>query len=198
VTLGVSDARAVWRWGNQWTRACADDMGPQLGSYGEPLVHTPHLDQLAREGVRYTHAFTTSPICSSRPNPGPTPGGAGNGKSCAGRACSRRAPSTAGSCSVTCPSSTRRCCSPSGAPYSWSDPRVLHLGDARQVDVRVTVRVTVRDSAGRAVDTRRYDAVALPAGRTAVPLAPFRPAVPAPGTYAFEYQLFARRRGATP
>jgi arylsulfatase A-like enzyme len=42
----------------------ADDMGPQLGSYGERLARTPNLDRLAREGVRYTHAYTTAPICS--------------------------------------------------------------------------------------------------------------------------------------
>ncbi len=42
----------------------AEDIGPDLGSYGAPLVRTPNLDRLAREGVRYTHAFTTSPICS--------------------------------------------------------------------------------------------------------------------------------------
>lgn len=34
-----------------------------LGCYGHPLVRTPHLDRLAAEGVRFTHAFTPSPIC---------------------------------------------------------------------------------------------------------------------------------------
>jgi arylsulfatase A-like enzyme len=42
----------------------ADDMGPQVGSYGERLARTPNLDRLSREGVRYTRAFMTSPICS--------------------------------------------------------------------------------------------------------------------------------------
>jgi N-sulfoglucosamine sulfohydrolase len=42
----------------------ADDAGPHLGCYGTPLVHTPHLDRLAAEGVRFMHAFTTAPICS--------------------------------------------------------------------------------------------------------------------------------------
>ncbi|MCX7846723.1 MAG: sulfatase-like hydrolase/transferase [bacterium] len=30
---------------------------------GHPLVRTPNLDQLSREGVSFTHAFTPSPIC---------------------------------------------------------------------------------------------------------------------------------------
>lgn len=42
----------------------AEDIGPQLSCYGEPLVRTPHLDALAARGVRYTRAFTTSPVCS--------------------------------------------------------------------------------------------------------------------------------------
>lgn len=43
----------------------AEDIGPQLASYGEPLVRTPHLDALAARGVRYTRAFTTAPVCSA-------------------------------------------------------------------------------------------------------------------------------------
>ena len=41
----------------------AEDIGPQLACYGEPLVSTPHLDRLAARGVRFTRAFTTSPVC---------------------------------------------------------------------------------------------------------------------------------------
>ena len=43
----------------------AEDIGNHLACYGEPLVQTPHLDRLAARGVRYTHAFTTSPVCSA-------------------------------------------------------------------------------------------------------------------------------------
>ncbi len=42
-----------------------DDLGPQLGCYGHPLTHTPHADRLAAEGVRFTHCFTTAPVCSA-------------------------------------------------------------------------------------------------------------------------------------
>lgn len=43
----------------------AEDMGPDLGSYGTPEVRSPNLDRLASRGMRFTHAFTTSPVCSS-------------------------------------------------------------------------------------------------------------------------------------
>ena len=41
-----------------------EDISPHLGCYGDPHAITPHLDQLAREGVRYTHAFTTAGVCA--------------------------------------------------------------------------------------------------------------------------------------
>ena len=42
----------------------AEDTGPWLGCYGEPLVHTPHLDALARRGIRFTTAWAGGPACS--------------------------------------------------------------------------------------------------------------------------------------
>ncbi len=42
----------------------AEDFGPHLGCYGTEQVWTPNLDRLAAEGVRYTRAFTTNPVCS--------------------------------------------------------------------------------------------------------------------------------------
>jgi N-sulfoglucosamine sulfohydrolase len=41
-----------------------EDMSPHLGSYGEKLAKTPNLDQLAKEGVRYTNAFSTAGVCA--------------------------------------------------------------------------------------------------------------------------------------
>ena len=35
-----------------------------LGHAGHPQVRTPHLDRLAREGVRFTRAVTNNPICT--------------------------------------------------------------------------------------------------------------------------------------
>ncbi len=42
----------------------ADDLGPDLGCYGNGCVSTPNIDRLASEGVRFTQAFTTAPVCS--------------------------------------------------------------------------------------------------------------------------------------
>lgn len=41
----------------------AEDLGLELGCYGTREVFTPHLDQLAAEGVRYTHFFNGH-VCS--------------------------------------------------------------------------------------------------------------------------------------
>jgi arylsulfatase A-like enzyme len=35
-----------------------------LGSAGHSLVRTPNLDRLAREGIRFSRAYTASPVCS--------------------------------------------------------------------------------------------------------------------------------------
>lgn len=44
----------------------ADDHGTDaLGCYGNPVIRTPHLDGLAAEGVRFTHAYCTSASCSA-------------------------------------------------------------------------------------------------------------------------------------
>ncbi len=42
----------------------ADDLGLSLGCYGDRNARTPHLDQLASEGVRFTQAFATTASCS--------------------------------------------------------------------------------------------------------------------------------------
>ena len=41
-----------------------EDLGPELGCYGTPEARTPNLDRLAAEGVRFTRAFSPSPVCS--------------------------------------------------------------------------------------------------------------------------------------
>ena len=42
----------------------AEDINARFGCYGDPHAITPHLDQLASEGMRYTHAFTTAGVCA--------------------------------------------------------------------------------------------------------------------------------------
>ncbi|MFF4698845.1 sulfatase family protein [Streptomyces chattanoogensis] len=42
-----------------------DDLGwADLSSYGSPDIRTPHLDRLARQGVRFTQAYAGSATCS--------------------------------------------------------------------------------------------------------------------------------------
>jgi arylsulfatase A-like enzyme len=43
----------------------AEDLGPHLGCDGTKEVWTPNLDRLAADGVRYSRAFTTAPVCSA-------------------------------------------------------------------------------------------------------------------------------------
>jgi uncharacterized sulfatase len=43
----------------------AEDLSPDLGAYGDPYARTPSLDVLAREGVRFTRAFTHAPVCAT-------------------------------------------------------------------------------------------------------------------------------------
>lgn len=43
----------------------ADDLGwAELGAYGNEFNETPNLDRLAKEGVRFTHAYASAPVCS--------------------------------------------------------------------------------------------------------------------------------------
>jgi arylsulfatase len=43
----------------------ADDLGySELGSYGQKLIQTPHLDQLARQGMRFTRNYAGNAVCA--------------------------------------------------------------------------------------------------------------------------------------
>jgi N-sulfoglucosamine sulfohydrolase len=41
-----------------------DDLGFQLGCYGDTAAHTPHMDRLAHEGARFTRGYVTQASCS--------------------------------------------------------------------------------------------------------------------------------------
>ena len=43
----------------------SEDISPDLSCYGTEAVQTPNLDKLARQGIRFANAFTTSPVCSA-------------------------------------------------------------------------------------------------------------------------------------
>lgn len=42
-----------------------DDMSAHFSTYGETAIETPHLDRMADEGVKFTRAFVTAPVCST-------------------------------------------------------------------------------------------------------------------------------------
>ena len=35
-----------------------------MGCAGHPIIHTPHLDRLAGDGVRFTSAYCPYPLCA--------------------------------------------------------------------------------------------------------------------------------------
>jgi len=44
----------------------ADDLGyGELGCYGQELIRTPRIDELARQGMRFTQFYAGSPVCAS-------------------------------------------------------------------------------------------------------------------------------------
>ncbi|HEX5791189.1 MAG TPA: arylsulfatase [Luteolibacter sp.] len=43
---------------------CDDLAMGDLGAYGQKLIQTPHLDQLCREGTRYTSAYSGTSVCA--------------------------------------------------------------------------------------------------------------------------------------
>ncbi len=42
-----------------------EDMSCHFSYQGEPLVHTPNVDRLAKEGVVFNNAYVTAPVCSA-------------------------------------------------------------------------------------------------------------------------------------
>lgn len=42
-----------------------DDMSANFGTYGETAIKTPNVDKLADDGVKFTNAYVTAPVCST-------------------------------------------------------------------------------------------------------------------------------------
>src|SRR5580704_13196840 len=42
----------------------ADDLGMELGCFGNKVIRTPNIDALAKSGVRFVHAHATVSSCS--------------------------------------------------------------------------------------------------------------------------------------
>ncbi len=43
----------------------ADDLGMDMGCYGNKIIKTPNLDKLAKNGIRFTNAYATVASCSA-------------------------------------------------------------------------------------------------------------------------------------
>ena len=42
-----------------------DDLGEtDIGIYGNEFIETPHIDQLALDGMRWINAYASAPVCS--------------------------------------------------------------------------------------------------------------------------------------
>ncbi|MCA8998386.1 MAG: sulfatase-like hydrolase/transferase [Planctomycetaceae bacterium] len=41
-----------------------EDASPHISCYGETTIETPAIDRLAQEGIKFTRAFVTCPVCS--------------------------------------------------------------------------------------------------------------------------------------
>ena len=42
-----------------------DDLRPELRAYGAKHIHSPHMDQLAQQGLLFTKAYTSVPTCGA-------------------------------------------------------------------------------------------------------------------------------------
>jgi arylsulfatase A-like enzyme len=42
-----------------------DDLRPELGCYGQELIQSPHIDQLAAEGTRFDRSYCNIPVCGA-------------------------------------------------------------------------------------------------------------------------------------
>ena len=55
-TLAADRPNIIWIVG--------EDLGPELGCYGDQQAITPNMDRIAAEGARFTRCFTHAPVCA--------------------------------------------------------------------------------------------------------------------------------------
>ena len=64
IFLAIVLAQPLWAKPVNIVWIVIEDASPHIGCYGETAIKTPNMDQMARDGIRYRHAFVTSPVCS--------------------------------------------------------------------------------------------------------------------------------------
>jgi len=64
VVVGCNVKPFGWQERPNFVWIMLEDWGYQLSCYGEPGIHTPNIDELATEGIRFTNSFCTAPVCS--------------------------------------------------------------------------------------------------------------------------------------
>ena len=42
-----------------------DDLRPELGAYGRPIIHSPNIDRLAARGMTFVNAYCNVPVCGA-------------------------------------------------------------------------------------------------------------------------------------
>ena len=63
--FGLAAISSVWAAKPNIVWIVIEDASPHIGCYGETVIKTPNIDKMAREGIRCSNAFVTSPVCSS-------------------------------------------------------------------------------------------------------------------------------------
>ena len=64
LALGLGFAPAATAGPKNILLLIADDLGMQVGCYGDGVAKTPHIDHLATTGTRFTHGFASVSSCS--------------------------------------------------------------------------------------------------------------------------------------
>jgi iduronate 2-sulfatase len=47
---------------------CVDDLKPTIGCFGDPIAQTPHIDAMAKQGVRFHSAYCNQAVCAPSRN----------------------------------------------------------------------------------------------------------------------------------
>ncbi|RRB02247.1 sulfatase [Larkinella rosea] len=71
ITIGLLGMLALTRTGQKPSRhpnvllICIDDLRPDLNCYGNPVIHSPNIDRLAKQSVLFSRQYVTQPTCGA-------------------------------------------------------------------------------------------------------------------------------------